>query len=517
MYNSYFGFSDAPFENNLDQRFLYFSANHRDVATGLVNFIKWNEGFALVCGDGGTGKTMLIHYLLSRLPDAVHPILTVDPDAGYNSILRSAARILNIDDTGKIDLDLADHVKSALTEAGREKECFVLIVDDVHLLSDKSIEEISFLSNIETPVHQLFQILFVGQSALRDRLGRPRLRRLLWKISINRVLAPMDAAETIHYIDYRLSLVGADFGACFEPYCRNPIFKLTQGVPRRINRLCDLALRICMAEKLLKVNRKILKQAAADLRNDARFTPRARTGSRASSWNTVRLLAVFTASVAVWTLLGIYGYQGGLGNGVQHFLHGLDPSTLRMQAAVQQPVSETAAPSPSGAPLNEETPQTPPIIEVAPQTPPKAEAEPEKDAMPHSGEINMQASGGQASENIAPESGSGAALQEVKQALQPPAPASRGGDTVTVKMLPMLILKDSPPKMQASLLRKPKSIEVKNGDTLIGIAARFFPNNKLDGVKKIIAANPGLNDVNQINAGQKLIIPELGSDIKDTN
>ncbi len=116
MYNSYFGFSNSPFENSLDQRFLFFSANHSDVTAALLYFIQWEKEFALVCGERGTGKTLLVHYLLSRLPDSVHPIIIADPGVGYMEILQSAARILNIDDPGKSEHDLVDHVKAALVE-----------------------------------------------------------------------------------------------------------------------------------------------------------------------------------------------------------------------------------------------------------------------------------------------------------------------------------------------------------------------------------------------------------------
>jgi general secretion pathway protein A len=94
MYNSYFGFSEAPFENNLGQRFLYFSANHMEISAALLYFIKWKKGFALVCGDVGTGKTLLINYLLSRLPDDVHPIMIANPDVGFIKILRYVAGML---------------------------------------------------------------------------------------------------------------------------------------------------------------------------------------------------------------------------------------------------------------------------------------------------------------------------------------------------------------------------------------------------------------------------------------
>jgi general secretion pathway protein A len=313
MYNNYFGFSDSPFENNLDQRFLFFSAGHKEVAAALFYFIKWKKGFALVCGDVGTGKTMLINFLLSKLPDSVHPIMITNPDVGYIEILRYVAGILKIDARGKGGLDLGDLVKAALVEASRKGERFVLIIDEAHLLPDESIEHIRLLSNIEIQERKLFQILLLGQYELSYKLNRPEMRQFRQRININRFLAPMDAAETIQYIDHRLKMAGASFDACFEPHCRPLIFKMTKGVPRSINQLCDSALLVCMTEKLQKVNRKVLKKADAALRSDILFTPRSHAGSASLFWKTIRPLAAFGAGAMILALLGIYGYQGGLG------------------------------------------------------------------------------------------------------------------------------------------------------------------------------------------------------------
>ena len=343
MYKNYFGFSESPFENNLDQRFLFFSANHKEVTAALLYFIKWKKGFALVCGDVGTGKTMLINYLLNKLPDSVHPIMIANPDVGYIEILRYVAGILKIDAKGKRVLDLVDHVKAALVEASRQGERFVLIIDEAHLLSDKSIEQIRLLSNIETQEHKLFQILLLGQYELSYKLNRPEMRQLRQRININRFLAPMDAAETIQYIDHRLKMAGSSFDACFEPNCRHLIFKMTNGVPRSINQLCDSALLVCMAEKRQKVNRKVLKKAGTALRSDILFTPRSHAGSTASSWKMIRPLAAFGACAIILTLLGISGYWGGLGERAQYFLHRLYPSVLTPPAPIRQPISETAA------------------------------------------------------------------------------------------------------------------------------------------------------------------------------
>jgi general secretion pathway protein A len=267
MYNNYFGFSESSFENNLDQRFLFFSAHQKEVSATLLYFIKMEKSFAMVCGDAGTGKTLLVHYLLSRLPDAFHPIMIASPDVGYIEILQNTARILEIDTNGKSELDLIDHIKTALMENRRQAERFVLIVDDAQLFSYQRLEQIRLLYNIESKAHKLFQILLIGQCELNSKLNRPEMRQIRQRININRFLAPMDAAETIQYINHRLNIVGSSFDGCFESNCRHLIFKMTKGVPRSINLLCDSALLTCMTEERQKVNRHDLKKAATALRS----------------------------------------------------------------------------------------------------------------------------------------------------------------------------------------------------------------------------------------------------------
>jgi type II secretory pathway predicted ATPase ExeA/LysM repeat protein len=472
MVKKHFGFSDSPFENNLDQRFLFFSANHKEVTAALLYFIKWKKSFALVCGDVGTGKTMLIHYLLNRLPDSVHPIMIANPDVGYREILRYVAGILKVDAKGKRILDLVDLVKAALVEAGRRGERFVLIIDEAHLLSDKSLEQIRLLSNIETPEHKLFQILLLGQYELSYKLNRPELRQLRQRININRFLAPMDAVETIQYMDYRLGMAGSSFDACFEPHCRPLLFKMTKGVPRSINQLCDSALLICKAEKRQKVTKTVLKKAGEALRSDILFTPGSRAGSTASPWKSVRSLAAFSAGALVLILLGISGYRGELGADAHYFLQRFAPSVLAPPVVVQPPLAETA---------------THPVL------PP----------------IEIPSSEQETPQHKDPEGDSGAAMLEMKQLLPTEAPVAIAEETGNgERSRPLPAGQDFQQETQKSLLHGPERVVVKKGDTLFGIASRFYPKNKAEGLKKILAANPLIGGTNRIYPGQKLIIPE---------
>jgi general secretion pathway protein A len=275
MYNPYFGFSGSPFENTLDQRFLFLGEEHQEVLAALLYFIETKKGFALVCGDVGTGKTMLINSLLEQLPDGVTPVLIANPFVSSQELLLYLAYALGVNATGaeKV-LELTDAVKNALIEAKSRDKHLVLIIDEAHLLSDQALEEVRLLSNIETPDQKLLQILLVGQYELSHSLDRPEMRHLRQRINVNRFLAHLNLADTVAYIDHRLRQVGSSYASVFEENCGRLIFKLTQGVPRSINRLCDSALLICMAQGRRQASRRTLKQAQAALEADRLATPK---------------------------------------------------------------------------------------------------------------------------------------------------------------------------------------------------------------------------------------------------
>ena len=244
------------------------SESHKEVISGLLFFIREMKGFALVCGDVGTGKTMLVHHLLEKLSGSILPILIPYPDVEYIEILRYVARVLKIKTQGKGILELADDLKGALTKANLDDRQVVLIIDEAHLLSPGSLESIRLLSNIELTRNKLLQILLVGQSELGINLRKEGMRQIRQRININRVLSPLSPSETIEYIDHRLKIADSSFGERFEQSCRKLLYEMTEGVPRDINRLCDTALLVCMSEKGRKVTRSTLKKAYNALNAD---------------------------------------------------------------------------------------------------------------------------------------------------------------------------------------------------------------------------------------------------------
>ena len=178
-----------------------FSEGHEEVVASLLYFVQEKKSFALVCGDVGTGKTMIIHHLIGRLPRSVEPILIPYPDVEYIEILRYIARVLKINPEGKGRLDLTDDIKAVLTKASLDGRQVVLIVDEAHLLSIGSLEHIRLLSNIEMTENKLLQILLIGQNELSRTLHRREMRQLIQRINVNQFLSPMSPSETIEYVE----------------------------------------------------------------------------------------------------------------------------------------------------------------------------------------------------------------------------------------------------------------------------------------------------------------------------
>lgn len=522
MYNPHFNFSCSPFENTLDQRFLFFSECHDEVISALLYFIKEQKSFALVCGDVGTGKTMIVHHLLSKLPRSVQPILIPFPDVEYIEILRYISRVLKINPADKGILELADEVKAALINANLDGRQFILIIDEAHLLSKSSLEHIRLLSNIEVTENKLLQILLIGQNELSYNLRGREMRQLRQRVNVNRVLSPMSASETIAYIDHRLKVAGSSFDTCFEPGCGKSIFEMTGGVPRSINQLCDTALLICMTTKGERVTRRILKKAHDALRSDVILTP-AKSTSGALPYRNKLKPALAGGVLLLLLALGGVGYMGNPGENLKNLTSGPASSKSINSAPVtpQPPVpeirtEETATllkgekKSLSGSTPDAEKLRTPNLASASPEVPPK-EAEPAENK-----DENVMAPF--AALSPIADAGLNPAAQEETQAREPVPNANQTpAETQTRETGPEIAsasgnsnpdAQDPRTGKKALVLLDSFTIKVKNGETLAGIARRFFPENPTSGQASILFANPEIGDKNRIYVGQVLRIPK---------
>lgn len=316
MYNSFFGFSESPFKNNLDRRFFFLGEGHQEALAALVYFVSEQKEFALLCGDVGTGKTMIVNEFLHRLSKSSQAILLTYSDIEYQQLIYYIADQLEVEhQTSRSVLGLINGIKTALLRAKQSGKHTLLVVDEAHLLPDRTLDHIRLLSNLETDEGKLIHILLVGQNELAVRLDQVEMRQLRQRININRILAPLSTAETIQYVDHRLRIVGSDFMSCFELNCSDSLYKLTGGVPRLINLVCDTALLISKINKQRKVDSATLTKASLALRSDTVFSSRSSKTKQklhrsGTYWIPIYFFILFFAIIAVVFFLGHNGYFG---------------------------------------------------------------------------------------------------------------------------------------------------------------------------------------------------------------
>ena len=525
MLNSYFGFSCSPFENTLDQQFLFLSECHEEVIAALLYFIREKKSFALVCGDVGTGKTMIVHYVLANLPPSVLPILIPYPDVEYIEILRYIARVLNVNPEGKGILELTDELKAALTRTRLDGKQVVLIIDEAHLLSKSSLEYIRLASNIETTENKLLQTLLIGQNELSHKLRGRDMRQFRQRISINRVLCPMSPSETIAYTDHRLKIAGSSFDRCFDAGCRKPLYEMTGGVPRSINRLCDTALLICMTERRDKVTRRILNKARDAIDSDIVRVPEAPVS--AAFFHSKKFKAAFaTVALILLIVFGVLGY----GERLKAWFYGPDVRKEANTAVEEQraPASEETSrvnpPAPAGKDGSSDPMRGPgdvPDPMSAPASPPVPPGETEAIDNPDKGVTehdNVSSPGMETgSSPAAPEKTEteGQAADKNHESARIPgdgADQKAASETVT----PDAAIQGTPAEEITSESSDFIIVTVKKGESLNQIAARWFPEDPESGKKSILAANPQIDDEDLILAGQTLRLPKpMGAGLEE--
>jgi len=532
MLNRYFGFSCSPFENTLDQRFLFRSRSHEEVIETLLYFTREKKSFAMVCGDVGTGKTMILHHLLEKLPESVLPILVPYPDVEYVELLRYMARVLKKNPEGKGILDLTTDVKEALTGTDLEGRQVVLIIDEAHLLSTSSLENIRLLSNMEITEKKLLQILLIGQNELGIKLRQEDMRQLRQRININCTLSPMSPSETIEYIDHRLKVAGACssetsgscFDGCFAPECKKPLYEMTGGVPRSINQLCDIALLICMTEQReFRVTRRILEKAHSAIISGSVKTTRPRPAvqfSRAISYAKVLKPALATAAVLALVLaLGVLGFKYDLGERLRLLVSGPDIQMDVNKQVEKRPLLASKGPGRGNSAVVAEENSAPEITRESQNGSALPETK-SADAGSDAGEVEKIED-----DTVSPvekEAGAESAALGATEAEHETTNENRNehkrsfNQASVARVSPDDAIPDTPPEERASGPSDFLIVVVHRGDSLSKIAARLFPQDPESGKRLILSANPGILNQNRILVGQTLRVPrksaETGAD-----
>lgn len=266
MYETYFGFAAAPFSIAPDPRYLYMSHRHQEALATLLYGLRGDGGFVLLTGEVGAGKTTLCRRLLEQIPDTCdvaylfNPNLTVaellsticdEFGIAYSPQTQSTKRFINL-------------INQYLLESHARGRRAMLIIDEAQNLSPAVLEQIRLLTNLETNECKLLQILLLGQPELAEMLERKELRQLAQRIVARYHLTPLSKPEVAAYVRHRLDVAGAH-SALFPDAILGRLHKLSGGVPRVINVLCDRALLGAFVQHKECVDRATLLQAAREV------------------------------------------------------------------------------------------------------------------------------------------------------------------------------------------------------------------------------------------------------------
>ena len=308
MYEEFYGFVQSPFTLAPDPRFLYLSESHDEAIRLLLQSIRRKEGFIVLAGDIGTGKTTLCRALLQQLDSTTFTSLVLNPFLSVEELLREilldfgvvsrqAVRSGRLASASKHDLisTLHEFLLSLVPIHGSG----VLIIDEAQHLSLEVLEQIRVISNLETNEAKLLQIVLVGQLNLLDVLADSQIRQLDQRISLRAMLRPLTPAEVDAYVAHRLSVARGTSSVSFEPEALSKVHGYAGGVPRIINLLCDRALTLGAQTGVNTIAPALIDEAAQTLALKRPVTAEPPWWRRLPRWIPVAAAAAAVAALLV--------------------------------------------------------------------------------------------------------------------------------------------------------------------------------------------------------------------------
>ena len=303
MYKEYFGLKEPPFSIAPDPNYLYMSESHREALAHLLYGINSDNGFVLLTGDVGTGKTTVCRCLLQQLPENSNIAFILNPKVTVDELLATVCDELGIEypkgnSSNKVFID---NINAYLLDANSKGRRTVVIVEEAQNLSPEVLEQIRLLTNLETNQRKLLQIIMLGQPELNLLLSRPELRQLKQRITARYHLGPLTKQELAAYVLHRLSVAGVD-RKLFSAPAIDRLFHLSGGVPRMINLLCDRALLGTYVQGKSLVDLPTLNKAAHEVLGG--YSDR-RKMKKTFSWAIISLLLIVCGAVLAATYFSL--------------------------------------------------------------------------------------------------------------------------------------------------------------------------------------------------------------------
>ena len=239
MYRAHFHLKASPFQNTPDPDFLFESRSHKEALATMAYGVLEGKGFVLVTGDVGSGKTLLTQALKRELGEKHVVVEILNPWISAEEVLAAVQSAVGVENTESANR--WDILKQRLTEIASEGRQVVLVFDEAHQLSERTLIGTCLLSNIENALQKLIQIVLIGQPELDAKLGKYSLRQLQQRISLRAHLEKLTENETADYIRHRVVVAGGS-SSLFPQECIDLIYREANGIPRLINLLCEKCL-----------------------------------------------------------------------------------------------------------------------------------------------------------------------------------------------------------------------------------------------------------------------------------
>jgi general secretion pathway protein A len=274
MYVSFYRLKEKPFSLTPDPRYLYLSPSHRDALAHLVYGILEKQGFMVVTGEVGTGKTTLVHTLLSNLDPDIKTAFVFYSRLHLQALLQYVLDDFGCQTVAGTTAQYLMQLNRFLIEQRGKGKTAVLIIDEAQNLPLTLLEDIRMLSNLEFAGEKLLQIILLGQPELQRKLQLPSLRQLRQRIVIACRIQPLSSVETRAYIRHRLAIAGGEAQTIFTPRAFKTIHAYAGGIPRLVNTVCDQALLAGYADGQQRITPRLVRQVGRDLDSCSRSSRR---------------------------------------------------------------------------------------------------------------------------------------------------------------------------------------------------------------------------------------------------
>ncbi len=269
MYESYYGLSAKPFQLKPDPHFFYGSKGHKRAMAYLDYGLSQGEGFIVITGEIGAGKTTLMRNLFAKLEsEKIHAAQIVTTHVDSDDILRMVAAAFGLPFEDASKSVLLNRLEQFFLQCHAQGKRALLVVDEAQNLTQRAVEELRMLSNFQTSEASLLQTFLLGQPEFRKTLLSGDMQQLVQRVIATYHLGPLDADETRAYIEHRLQTVGWLGTPAISPQAYAAIHAHSGGIPRRINTLCDRLFLMGYLEELQAFGSDEVETVIADIRQE---------------------------------------------------------------------------------------------------------------------------------------------------------------------------------------------------------------------------------------------------------